>query len=164
MDPHQLLQALRETSLFRQWKEQHPKAECSHFFCRLTAAGGLSSPWDIGFFNPDDGKITVFTEQQNGFEEKPADDVFKAPTDTVEVLLMPLVKTQSDNILARCHELLPQYFPEEKVGEGFVILQTFRGQTIWNISFATAGLKFVNLKFDAQSGEKVAHEVVSLKG
>ncbi len=177
MDPHQLLDALRETSLFRQWKQAHPKAECSHFFARVNPQYEVAGVWDIGFYNPADGKITVFTEKKkaeesaggrNGaerdFEEKPADEVFKAPADTVEVLLLPLVKTNSDDILSRCREILPQCFPGQNIGDGFLILQTFQGKTIWNVSYIAAQLEFLNLKFDAQSGEKVSQDVVSLRG
>ncbi len=183
-----MLKALNDTSLFQQWKREHPKTVCSHFFAKVNSQCEITEPWDIGFYNPSDGKITVFTERKNprqeksageeglpensgngagngeGFEEKPADDVFKAPADTIEALLLPLVKTDSGEILAKCRELLPQCFPGAGIGDGFLILQSFRGQTIWNISFVAAELAFLNLKFDAQSGEKVSHDVVSLKG
>ena len=61
-----------------------------------------------------------------------------------------------------CVEELPHTFPSEKPGNGFLILQTLRKKTVWNFSFITTSLKFINLKIDAHNGSINSTESITL--
>lgn len=158
----ELLAALRHDSLFQSWQKQHPHSYCSHFFCQISAECVPKTPWEIGFYDNTSGKITVFAELPRGFEIKPADDVFRKDQTVVEKLEMETLKIPVDKAMAICKELMPQKFPGEKLGSGFLILQTLNAVTVWNFSFITNTLKFVNVKINAATGIEESHETISL--
>ncbi len=158
----ELLASLRHDPLFQSWQQQHPTAYCSHFFGPISAEFVLKTPWEIGFYDDATGKITVFAEIPQGFEIKPADDVFRKDQAAVEKLAAETVKIPADQAIALCKELMPQKFPGEKLGNGFLILQTINKVTIWNFSFITHTLKFVNVKINAATGIEESHETINL--
>ncbi|MBI2146392.1 PepSY domain-containing protein [Candidatus Woesearchaeota archaeon] len=158
----ELIASLRRDSLFQSWQQQHPEAYCTHLFCQITSDGTSQSPWEMGFYDHASGKITVFAKLLQGFEIKPADDVFRKDAGPIEKLDVDKVKISVDQATARCRELIPQKFPQEKVGNGFLILQTLNGVTVWNFSFITQSLKFVNVKIDARSGEEESSQSIDL--
>ena len=158
----ELLASLQHDSLFQSWKKQHPDSYCTHFFCQISPECVPKTPWEIGFYDSHTGKITVFAELPKGFEIKPADDVFRKDQAEVEKLEWEQVKIFVDEAMSRCQELMPQKFPSEKLGNGFLILQTFNGVTVWNFSFITQTLKFVNVKINANTGQEESHDTINL--
>ena len=123
--PLELFKKLSEDDLFLQWKEKHPQAFLSHFFTPLSPELNFKSVWEIGFYDKE--KITVFLPLDSGFEIKPADDIFKKKEAQVEELDLKKVKITLKQATDIFKESLPKYFPQEDIGEGFVILQSFKG-------------------------------------
>ena len=158
--PSKLLTNLTQDEIYQQWQEVHPESYLSHFFCQLDNNFQLNTDWELGFFSND--KITVFVAHQNGFEIKPADDIFKKEQAVVEKLNLDLVTVNFEQALAVFKENLPVHFPKEIINSGFVILQTYQKQTVWNFTFITKTLKFINLKINSESGEIVSHDTVNL--
>lgn len=162
-DPVALQQQLLDHSLFKDWKKQHPKSYLSHFFCQLNPAGSPTTPWEIGYFDPSGGKITVFIPlEKKDFQIKPADDVFKKDSQKVEKLKLKRELLSLEKATRICLEELPHIFPTENPGNGFLILQTLQKKTLWNFSFITASLKFINLKIDAYEGKVHSSESIKL--
>jgi hypothetical protein len=151
--PQELFENLKKDELFQQWSSEHPNIFLSHFFSPLSSDFVLNSEFEIGFFDSDTAKITVFVSLKNGFEIKPADDVFKKPDEKVESLKFDEVKLSFEEALKIFKEESPKQFPSEQLGGGFVILQTYQNKTIWNFTFITKKLKFINLKINAISGK-----------
>ncbi|MEK6951375.1 MAG: hypothetical protein AABX13_06655 [Nanoarchaeota archaeon] len=161
-----LLLAVTSDSLYQQWNKQHPKAYLSHFFCQIDNLFALKSAWDIGFYDPAANKITVFTPQQERGKEtiiiKPADDIFQKEPAAIEALQIDKVKVEMESAVNTVKRSLQNNFSQETLGDGFLILQAVQGQTLWNFTFITRALRFVNVKIDAQSGEEFSHEQVNL--
>ncbi len=161
--PQEAFDSLQQNGLFRTWKQHHGKAYLSHFFCALSANGIPKEGWEIGFFDPSDAKITVFAELENqDFQIKPADDVFRTPDMKVEELGITQVKTEISTIWPVFVIKAQELFPKETLGDGFLILQTVSGKTLWNYTFISRSLKFVNIKLSAADGEVQAHQEFSL--
>ena len=59
-------------------------------------------------------------------------------------------------------EKFPETFPAAVLGDGFLILQTYQGKTVWNFTFITKQLKFANLKISASTGEVEDSQEVDL--
>ena len=153
ISPQDVMPKLLKDELYRSWKKQHPQSFCSHFFCSLTAAGIVTSSWEAGFFDPRDSKITVFMLLPSGnFEIKPADDVFKKEDTMVEKLKMEKVNITLDQVLSTLQAQLAASFSQEKMGNGFCILQTLDDEPLWNFTFVTQSLKFANVKINAEHG------------
>ncbi len=153
---------LMKDSLFVDWKENHAAAFLSHFFCPLSSSLEEKGSWEVGFYNPEGDKITIFVANENGFAIKPEDDVFKKKADKVEELKLDDVVLSfsegRDVFKAKVGEL----FPNEQLGDGFVILQTLNGKTCWNFTMISRSLKFLNVKITADKGEVDSHQAVEL--
>ncbi len=161
--PQQLAASLQQSDSFQQWKKIHPAGYLSHFFCQLDAQGAPKTSWEIGFFEPSTTKITVFILLENGDAEiKPADDVFQKEKAAIEELRMEKVQVSMEQAAQTWKEQLPTLFPREQLGDGFLILQTLQQHPLWNFTFITKALKFVNMKIDAGSGKIQSHEEISL--
>ena len=72
------------------------------------------------------------------------------------------MKITPDEAIATFKENYPSFFPKEVLGDGFLIVQSFQGKTLWNISFITKSLKFVNIKIDAGDGKVASHDSFGL--
>jgi hypothetical protein len=150
---------LQTDSIFLSWKKNHPKVYLSHFFCALDQ-NLQGDKWEIGFFDPQDQKITVFSQLEKDFAIKPAEDVFKQKEDRVEELHLHQMKIGFAQALQIFDQNKEERFPKEAFGSGFAILQTLKDQVVWNLTVITRTLKFANLKINAISGEIVSHELI----
>ena len=72
------------------------------------------------------------------------------------------VKLSFEQALEIFKENLPKHFPKEVLSDGFLILQTYQQKTVWNFTFITKQVRFINLKIDAGNGEVVSHDTVNL--
>ena len=160
--PQEVLAVIQQDDLFQQWQERNKEAFLSHFFSSVTAEGTPTQAWEVGFFNPATEKITVFLQTNNAIEIKPADDVFKNESMTVEKLDVEKVMIPFEKARELCLDNVPTYFPHEQFGNGFVTLQTINGRTLWNFTFITRSLKFANVKINAETGEVSSHDVIEL--
>ncbi len=158
--PMDLLKQLKQEELFLEWKTQNPENFLSHFFTSLNKDFEIKSNWEVGFFSND--KITVFVPIKKGFAIKPADDIFKKEGAKVEKLKLEEVKLTFDEALKIFKGNQSKQFPNEQLGDGFIILQTYQGKTLWNFTFITKKLKFVNLKINALSGNIEDSQEVNL--
>ncbi len=158
--PHDILTSLQESQLYKDWHAHHSESFLSHFFCSVTADYKAKTNWEIGFY--DHEKMTVFTVLNDGFEIKPEDDIFKKPDSNVERLNMNSASVKLDAAVDTFQEKLPELFPQEMLGDGFIILQTIEGKTVWNFSFITKSVKFINMKIDVSTGDVSSHDTVEL--
>lgn len=175
--PQELVAGLRNNDLFIEWNHQHPANFLSHLFCPLDSKFALKENWELGFFDPEANKITVFipldkpsnssknspkNNSKDSFEIKPADDVFKEADGKVERLELEKVKLSFLEALDIFKERCSDDFPKEQLGEGFVVLQTYQKKAVWNFTFVTRSFKFVNFKIDAANGEVADQQLIDL--
>ncbi len=158
--PEEILSEITGDSLYQDWQKQHPKSYLTHFFVQISSQFELTTVWEVGFFAED--KITVFSSAEHGVVIKPADDVFKKEAETVEQLVMRNVNMPVEEAIAKAKESLPLDFPHEQAGDGFLILQTLQGKTVWNFTLITRSLKFINIKIDAAAGREIEHQIVEV--
>ena len=154
-----LLSSLEASETFKNWHKEHQSAFPSHFFLQIDPSYAAVSGWDIGYFDPNSKKVTVFTLNDAGkFDIKGADDVFATKTDTITALKVDKDTLDFPLIIPHAEKLVADEFAEVKNlrGNGFAILQNIDKRIIWNISFITKQLTFLNLKLDAKTGVKVA--------
>jgi len=166
LSPQQILANLQQNELFQRWSLQHPEAFLSHLFCPLNDQLLSISNWELGFFDPSSEKITVFLpikdSPTNDFEIKPEDDVFKQESSIVEALNLNNVKITLELLFPLIKEQLKTRFPKEQIGNGFLILQTLNQKTLYNVTFITTSIQFINLKINAQDGILESHQAIEL--
>ena len=146
-------------SLFKDWRKLHPQAFLTHFFLQLGSDLKPKSPWEVGFFEKN--KITVFVVNKQ-VEIKPEDEVFKKPQEKVDQLNLKKIKISFPEAVDYCREGFSKHFSEAILGDGFVILQSYQQQLIWNFTFIDKTLKFLNLKIDAVTGAVNSHNTIDL--
>ena len=155
--PKEMLEKIENSKPYKSWKREHPQGYLSHFFCPITQDCELKGNWEIGFYDPDSEKMIVFTYGKTVELKQSEDDVFKKPEQRVEELEITSVKTSfskaADVFASRVEEL----FPKSGRGDGFVILQNLEQKTLWNFTFITRALKFINIKINAATGEVDSH-------
>lgn len=158
----ELIASLGNEESYQRWKQQHPHSYCSHLFCQLCADGRLKGTWEIGFFDPDQNKITVFAQQERGFEIKPPDEVFRKEQGQIEALhinehIIPVTEAVDIG-----REILCTHFSHEPLGDGFVVLQKLQHKPLWNITFVTKTLRFLNVKVHAEEGTVDSYDLVKV--
>ena len=163
MNGQDLFSALKKTDSFQQWSKIHLSGYLSHFFCQINNEFVPLNKWEVGFYEPSTGKITVFIVLDNGDAEiKPADDVFQKEKAAIEKLEIEKVKITMEQAAQAWKDHVQEFFPKETTGDGFVVLQTLKKKAVWNFTFITKTIKFVNMKIDAMDGKIVSHEEISL--
>ncbi|MEK6900505.1 MAG: hypothetical protein AABX05_05255, partial [Nanoarchaeota archaeon] len=129
----------------------------SHFFCPITADCELKSAWEVGFYDQDTEKMTVFAYGEEVTVKENEDDVFKKPDQIVEELKISSVSVVFPKAVDVFAEHVEEIFPKAGRGDGFVILQTTDSKTLWNFTFITKSLKFINIKVNAETGSVESH-------
>mgnify|MGYP001565776807 FL=1 len=155
--PADIIKKIKASAVFEAWKKKHPKGYLSHFFCPITVDCELKSAWEVGFYDQNTGKMTVFAYGEQVTVKENEDDVFKKPEQTVEELKIPLVSILFPEAVDVFAEHVEELFPKAGRGDGFVILQTTDGKTLWNFTFITKSLKFINIKVNAETGTVESH-------
>lgn len=159
----ELFSTLRKTDSFQQWGKIHSTGYLSHFFCQINNEFLPLNKWEVGFYEPSTGKITVFVLLDNGDAEiKPADEVFQKEKAAIEELKADNITLTVEQAKQIWQEHFPEFFPKEVLGDGFVVVQTLEKIPVWNFTFITKTIKFVNMKIDAVTGEVRSHEEISL--
>ncbi|MBI1968923.1 hypothetical protein HYS49_03355, partial [Candidatus Woesearchaeota archaeon] len=59
-------------------------------------------------------------------------------------------------------EELQKAFPKEQAGNGFVILQKFQGETVWNFTVLSPSFTLLNVKLKASDGTLLTAAPVNL--
>lgn len=158
IEPQTYFSELKSNAIFKQWRELHSKSYLTHFFCQLNNTMQQLGLWEVGFFNPESDKITVFTTTQI----KPEDDVFRKEATQVEELKLQKVKISIEKAQDIFKTQWQSFFPKQILGNGFLILQTLEHKATYNFTFITQALAFINLKIDAESGEITDHQTVNV--
>ena len=160
----ELLSTLEDSEVFLGWKRDHSKAYLSHFFVQVSSNLELKSAWEIGYYNPEDEKVTVFCKDLDGnFLQKPSDDVFKKEESVVEELEMEDVKINLEDAKVGLQKLIPKEFPAYVglLGDGFMILQKLKGQTSWSLTLMTKKLTMINVKISAENGDFLSKDEIN---
>lgn len=155
----EIYQKLVTSTEFKSWQKTHPQSYLSHFYCRLDRSFTPLPPWEIGFYSPKNDKITVFQITEK-ISLKPEEEVFK-DCPTIEKLDRKLVKTGFPPVLEIFQKIKREHYPHEILFSGFLILQNFQHQTIWNISYITRSFQILNVKINAVNKKVLSHQLIN---
>ena len=155
--PEEMLAKIEKSEGYTSWKKKHSRGYLSHFFCPISADCELKSEWEVGFYDADSEKMTVFACGENITVKENEDDVFKKPEQRVEELVIESVKVPFDKAVDIFAEHVEELFPKVGRGDGFIILQNLEGKSLWNFTFITRDLKFINIKINAETGKLYSH-------
>ncbi|MBU1112113.1 MAG: hypothetical protein ABIG93_02895 [archaeon] len=160
----ELLKSLENSDVFLDWKKAHFKAYLSHFFVQVSSDLEIKAAWEIGYYNPEDEKVSTFSlDDDNEFFLKDSDDVFKKDESKVEKLKLNDVKLVYNEATDKFRKLVLKEFPSvmSMLGDGFVILQNIKGQNTWNLTLVTQKLTMVNIKIDTDKGKLIKKDEIN---
>ncbi len=161
-EPKEVMENLTADVLYQDWQTNNKEVFLTHFFCPLSSEMKVKQNWDVGFYNTVSKKMTVFSTIEKGFAIKPEDDVFKKDDDIIEKLDLDQVKLTIDEASKKYQEVVNEKYADEMLGDGFLILQKIKDRNLWNFTFITKSLKFLNVKIDSSSGEVASSDLVSV--
>src|SRR3989338_2285308 len=128
----EMLKRVEQSKEYLSWEKKHPRGYLSHFFCPITHDCELKSDWEIGFYDLDSEKMTVFVCGEKVALTNNEDDVFKKPEQRVEELNIDSVKTDFAKATEVFAGQVEELFPKSGRGDGFVILQNLDQKALWN--------------------------------
>lgn len=145
---------------FLDWQKKNPAAFLSHFYCRLDSRFRPLSPWEAGFYSKKNDKITIFIIGKK-ISLRPEEDIYKKPGMVIEKLELGKISLDFPQALKIFQNIKIRQYPSEILFNGFLILQNFQHQTVWNISFITKSFQILNVKLNAVNQEIVSHKLLS---
>lgn len=149
-DIKQELERIHDSEDYKTCKEQNPDLILVSAFFMGTDLNEVN--WELTFYSKEKHKNFIFKEEAEEHEifQKEEHELQELKLEKVKVTPEEAwVKTES---LAQCHSL----------AKAIVVLQVQNNQIIWNITWITNELKFMNVRIDAVTDEVIRHEINSL--
>jgi hypothetical protein len=153
-----ILKKVEESSTFKKWKKEKPKAYLAHFFF---IAEGNTMGCEVGYYNPENHLIATFIVEDKVLFNK-EDKVFKEQEKLVEKLDLDKVKVDVLEAKDSARALQKTKYASEVPIKLIMILQNLEMGQLWNITFVTRSFKTLNIKLDAVSGDVLSDKLVSI--
>ncbi len=161
MRPQDLLARLENEAVFQHWKKKHPQAYASHLFSTLSPDVQLQGSWEVGWYNPEHEKVTVFV-LEDPLLQKPEEDIFHIPGQPVPPLKISTSSGAIEEVLEALRRHLQEQYPLAKINTGFLVLQEHDGQTAWNANWGTNKLAFIHLLLHPVSKKLLGHQEIQV--
>lgn len=139
------LEACKE---FRAWRAKDKDSFLVHLFMVVDKE---HIQWHVGYCDKKD-RITTF-DIEDKIKIHPREQAFKKPGSVIKKLDLNLVKIDIAELLERMHRIQQEKYPSELPVRKIIILQHIDEGQVYNMTYVTAGLKTLNIKFDAATGE-----------
>ena len=131
----------------------------AHVFIMLD--GDKLMDTQVGYYNPDNSKMTSFVLSDDEIQCLPETDVFQKPGTEIESVNKEHISLEFDEIKKLALGILSEKY-KQSPSKQIYILQNVQSRQVWNVTFLTNGFSTINVKIDSSSGEIVSHEEVNL--
>tara|TARA_Y100000310_G_scaffold339573_1_gene432654 strand:- start:345 stop:821 length:477 start_codon:yes stop_codon:yes gene_type:complete len=149
-DLKQQLEELHNSENYKKAKEQNPDLVLVSAFFMGTDLNEVN--WELTFYSKEKHKNFLFKEKAEEHE------VFQKEEHELEELNIESVKMTLEEAWMKTESLAQGH----SLAKAIVVLQVQNGKTIWNITWITNELKFMNVRLDAVTQEVIKHEINSL--
>jgi len=146
----QQLEELKETEQFIEYQKENPDIILTSCFFLTDTLEKFD--WELNFYSPKKHKHIIFKETVEEHE------VFQKEEKELEELNLEKVKIT----FQEAWEKLEKEAKHHSLSKAIVVLQLLNSQIIWNLTYITNELKFINLKVDAITGEIISKQESSL--
>ena len=152
-------QQLKESQIFQDWQRNNQDNYLVHFYIQVDNSFKPTADWEIGFYNSDKDKITIFVVGPE-ISIKPEEDAFKKQG-KVDKLDLEKVKVSFEEANEEFKKIKEEKYSAEVMLNGFIILQNFRDKLMWNISFALKSMNILNVKINAENKELISDQAIN---
>lgn len=150
-----MVKTVEQTTPFKEFKKQFPKAYLVHIFSMT------KQPLQLGYYDHDSELITTFNVNDGVQKEQSA--AFREPNKKaikpLEITTVIITMDEAEEIAVSIQK---QKFPKELIREKILILQNLAMGQVFNITFITQAFKTINIKIDAATKEIKAADMNSL--
>lgn len=159
------IETLQKSREFGQW---HRKNKDNYLSYALFMTGEGNDRLEVGYYNRKNDKVTTFCINGCGtgrqkIDVKPEENIFKKPDADVEELDMAGVKMDFPEVVSISQDIQKKKYPAESPIKLIMILQKLDPfGNIYNVTFVTSSFKTLNLKINAENGDVVDEQLVSL--
>ncbi len=161
MEPNESYKKLVESKEFKAWQKKHPKAYLSYSF--MMQDEEIQKPWQFGFYEEKEDKITPFNLEKNKVIVCTAEDIFKREDDKVKKLELNKAKINLEKLFAILKKAKKQKYPNELESKKIYILQNLNKLgLVWNVTYVTCTFNTINFKINATNGKILEDKLVSL--
>lgn len=145
------IEAVEKSSLFKEWKKQHPQAYLVHLF-------SMGGQIQIGYYDKKADAITTFI-------------IGREITQTIDTEIfrqhkvIPALSRKDVHIsLEKAKEIASTCIVKyhDTPAKEILVLQTIENKPVYNITFITAAFKMLNVKINAKTGEILKEDMQSL--
>lgn len=162
MDVQDVINIVESSSEYKEFIKNNPKNYLAHLFTMMDAAH--KDDWQLGYYNKETDKVTVFEYNEGKIIMLPAQEAFKEKN-YIAQLKIGEVKISHEEAMKIIDEVLKKNYSAELLIKAIVLLQNLPeyGQ-IWNITIVTATFNVINVKINATTGEIIKHSKETLIG
>ena len=139
---------LESSKEFQGWRKKDKDSFLVHLFMVVDKE---HMQWHVGYCDKKD-RITTFDIEEK-IKIHPREQAFKKPGGVIKKLDLAAVKIDIAELLERMHRIQQEKYPGELPVRKIIILQHLDAGQVYNVTYVTAGLKTLNIKVDAASGE-----------
>ena len=154
-----VLERVESSKVYDYWKKENASSYLCSFF--KIEEEEDKDWWQIDFYNPKHDTITSFVTEKEVHLAGKDSKIFKKENKVVDPLHLDEVTIDVTKAIAIAKKLLTDKYKGEIATKKIIILQHVIS-TIWNISFITGGLKLINIKIDATSGDIVEDSIKNI--
>ena len=149
---------LERSNIYSAWRKDNP--DCYLVYGFFMEDKAVEPEWQIGYYDPKTDKVQTFTLAES-IGLNPETEALKkegsiAPLDTKKVNFDFAAILETANSVQR--QEYPQHTPVKKI----FIIQNLEDKNLWNITFVSATFNTLNIKIDADTGEVVSKQLLSL--
>ena len=159
---------LKSSEAYEQWlHECDSESYLAHIFIMLEKVDQTTIlenlPVQIGFYNPSNDTITVFSiDQENNVKKLPDSEVFKEEDKTVVRLDPDSVKIDLKDPFDKAVEFAEKNYQKHQPDRIICILQNIEEQQVYNVTVVTKSFHMINVRIDTSTGEIVKHSISSV--
>ena len=146
---------LQQSPLFQDWKGKNAEAYLTHVFYMTDMEA------QVGYYDPTRDKVVTFT-MADVITQNPPQQVFKKTDDPVKPLDVESIQLSSIRVIESAREFQEKNFSGHSVIKEIIILQHLDEGQVYNVTFMTQAMSTLNMKFSAENGNLLSHQLKSV--
>lgn len=159
MNVKELIKKVESDASFEEFSKENSKSFIAHVF--LMSDGDDLRDMQVGYYNPENKKMTSFTVSEDKIDRMAEQDIFQKPGHAVSKLDVSKINKDYDEVKVGVEKLITEKYGVEGSKKIFILQNLEVGQ-VWNITYLTTKFSTINVKIDSTNMEIISDEEVQL--
>ena len=146
---------LEKEASFNGWRGKHKDAFFAHAYVMEKPEG---REWELGYFDPHDNMMEMFTIKDSKVSHEGATPVARAENaPPIKEVRMEEIQLTVGQAIERAEEIRKKEYSAEAPLRTFIIVQCIESGCIYNVTFFTKSFNVVNVKVSSKDGSVLRH-------